>query len=75
MKTMRVESGGGDTASWRMAEDRAARVADTAFASLDAPVRRVTGPHTPVPYSKPLEDAFVPTPEDVVATTVKLLGV
>ena len=74
-KTNRIVIVDEDTPRCNMASDIAALVADRAFDSLDAPVKRVTGPHTPVPYSKPLEDAFVPSPEDVVATTVKLLGV
>jgi pyruvate dehydrogenase E1 component beta subunit len=73
-KTNRIVIVDEDTPRCNMATDIAALVADKAFDSLDAPIKRVTGPHTPVPYSKPLEDAFVPSPEDVVATTVALLG-
>ena len=35
--------------------------------SLDAPVARLTAPDTPVPFSPPLERAFIPQVEDVVA--------
>ena len=28
-------------------------VADKAFDSMDAPIKRDTGPHTPMPYNKP----------------------
>jgi len=38
----------------------AARITEHAFEFLDAPVRRVTAPDTPVPYSPPLEKAFRP---------------
>ena len=38
----------------------AARIADTAFASLDAPVRRVCTEDTPYAYSPPLEMFFLP---------------
>ncbi len=38
----------------------AALVAERAFEHLDAPVVRVAPPDTPVPYSPPLEDAFLP---------------
>ena len=44
----------------------AARAVDEGFWSLDAPVRRVTGPPTPVPYSPPLERAWLPTVERVL---------
>ena len=38
----------------------AALVAERAFEHLDAPVVRMAPPDTPVPYSPPLEDAFLP---------------
>src|SRR5690606_31465384 len=44
----------------------AARIADEAFADLDAPVRRVGGLFTPVPFADPLERAALPQDEDIV---------
>ena len=44
-----------------MAADIAALVAEKAFSSLKAPILKVTCPHTPVPFSPVLEDAYVPT--------------
>ncbi|MCC6224278.1 MAG: alpha-ketoacid dehydrogenase subunit beta [Thermoleophilia bacterium] len=43
----------------------AATVAEEAFESLDAPVRRIAAPDTPVPFSPPLERRFIPQVEDV----------
>jgi len=43
----------------------AALVAERAFESLDAPVMRVAPPDTPVPYSPPLEEHFLPNAEKV----------
>jgi len=43
----------------------AARMADTAFASLRAPIKRVAIPHVPVPFSVPLEDYVTPTTERI----------
>ena len=40
----------------------AAIVADEGFDSLDAPIKCVTAPHTPVPFSPPLEQAYIPSP-------------
>ncbi|SFE39491.1 pyruvate dehydrogenase E1 component beta subunit [Bacillus sp. OV194] len=57
-----------------MATDIAALIADKGFDSLDAPIKRVTAPHTPVPFSPPLEDLYLPTPEKVVAVVSELLG-
>ena len=38
----------------------AALIAERAFESLDAPVRRLGGLDTPIPFSPPLEDAYRP---------------
>ncbi|MER7499676.1 alpha-ketoacid dehydrogenase subunit beta [Nonomuraea pusilla] len=43
-----------------MAADVAALVATRAFGALRAPIRTVTPPHTPVPFSPVLEDVYVP---------------
>jgi 2-oxoisovalerate dehydrogenase E1 component beta subunit len=43
----------------------AALVAERAFEYLDAPVMRVAPPDTPVPYSPPLEEYFLPNAEKV----------
>jgi pyruvate dehydrogenase E1 component beta subunit len=49
-----------------IASDVAALCVDRGFDFLDAPVKRVTAPHTPVPFSGVLERLFIPTPERVV---------
>jgi len=43
----------------------AALVAERAFEYLDAPVVRLAPPDTPVPYSPPLEEDFLPNPGSV----------
>ncbi|MBI5836452.1 MAG: alpha-ketoacid dehydrogenase subunit beta [Candidatus Eisenbacteria bacterium] len=43
-----------------------ARIAEDALEYLDAPIRRITPPDTHVPYSPPLEEAFLPNAKDVV---------
>ena len=50
-----------------MATDIAALVADKAFAALKAPVRRVTAPHTPVPFAPALEKLYIPDPDRIAA--------
>ncbi len=47
------------------ATDIAALVADRGFDSLDAPIKLVTAPHTPVPFSPPLEQFYIPSPERI----------
>ena len=56
-----------------MASDIAALVAEEAFDYLDAPPRRITAPHAPVPYSRPLEALFVPSKERVVEAVHQIL--
>ena len=56
-----------------IASDISALVAEKAFDYLDAPPRRLNAPHTPVPYSMPLEALFVPTREMVVDAAVGVL--
>jgi pyruvate dehydrogenase E1 component beta subunit len=41
---------------------------------LNAPVKVVTAPHTPVPFSPALEDVYVPTPARVAAAVREALG-
>ncbi|MCP8967398.1 alpha-ketoacid dehydrogenase subunit beta [Ectobacillus ponti] len=57
-----------------IATDIAALVADKGFDTLDAPIKRITAPHTPVPFSPSLEDLYLPTPEKVVEAVSELLG-
>jgi len=59
-----VSEGAGD---FGVGAELAARAVDAGFWSLDAPVRRVHGAPTPVPYSPPLERAWLPSAERVVA--------
>lgn len=50
----------------------AAALAEKAFEWLDAPVLRVTAPDTPVPYSPPLEEAYLPNERTVLAAARRL---
>jgi pyruvate/2-oxoglutarate/acetoin dehydrogenase E1 component len=52
----------------------AAAVADRAIGSLDAPIRRLTGPDTPLPFAPHLEQQLVPSAERIVAEAQDLLG-
>ncbi|MDE2581969.1 MAG: alpha-ketoacid dehydrogenase subunit beta [Rhodospirillales bacterium] len=55
-----------------MAADIARLVAEEAFSSLKAPIRTVTPPHTPVPFSPALEDLYVPGPARIVEAATAL---
>ena len=56
-----------DTRTGGFGAEIAATVAEEAFEDLDAPVKRIAAPDTPVPFSPPLEKAFIPQVEDVTA--------
>ena len=44
-----------------MASDIAGLVAEEAFGALKAPIKLVTAPHVPVPFSPALEDIYIPS--------------
>ncbi|WP_420347420.1 alpha-ketoacid dehydrogenase subunit beta [Pelagibius sp.] len=48
-----------------IATDVAALVSEQAFGALKAPIRKVTPPHTPVPFAAELEDLYIPNPERI----------
>jgi 2-oxoisovalerate dehydrogenase E1 component beta subunit len=52
----------------------AAVIAEKAFEHLDAPVVRLAPPNVPVPFSPPLEDAFLPQIADIEAAVERLAG-
>jgi pyruvate/2-oxoglutarate/acetoin dehydrogenase E1 component len=60
--------------SYGVTAELAAVIAERAFYHLDAPVRRLGAMDVPVPFSPPLEDETVPTPETVAAAAVELCG-
>ncbi len=48
-------------------------VASDAFDYLDAPIKKVTAPHTPVPASPTLEALYLPTPDKIEVVVRDLL--
>jgi 2-oxoisovalerate dehydrogenase E1 component beta subunit len=55
-----------------IAAEVASTIAEKAFEHLDAPVVRLSPPNVPVPFSPTLEDAFLPSVEDIVGEVQKL---
>ncbi len=52
----------------------AARMADIGFDELDGPIVRVGAPFMPIPFSKPLERAYMPSVENLVAAVRRTLA-
>jgi 2-oxoisovalerate dehydrogenase E1 component beta subunit len=73
-KTSRVLLLHEDTRTGGLAGELAAIIAEKAFDFLDAPIARVTAPDCPVPFSPPLEEAFLPNRETVLRACRDLLA-
>jgi pyruvate dehydrogenase E1 component beta subunit/2-oxoisovalerate dehydrogenase E1 component len=50
------------------------RIVEQAFFDLDAPIARVCGAETPIPYPRHLETAAIPQVDDIVAAVRGLFG-
>jgi len=61
-----------DTRTGGIAGEIAAIVNEEIFEYLDGPVLRVTAPDTPVPYSPPLEEFFLPNKDKILTAARKL---
>lgn len=63
-----------DTRTGGIAGEITARVSETCFEWLDAPVLRVTAVDVPLPYSPPLEDYVLPQTSDIVRAVRRLVA-
>ena len=63
-----------DTRTGGIGAEIAATISEKAFEYLDGPILRVTAPDTPVPYSPPLEEAFLPNVEHRARPPAKARG-
>ena len=71
-KTNRVLIVHEDTRTGGVAGEITARINETAFEWLDAPVMRVTAADVPLPYSPPLEDYVLPQTPDIITAARRL---
>ena len=71
-KTSRVLVLSEEPRTGSLAGEVAARIAEAAFDWLDAPVARLTCLDTPVPYSPPMEEYYLPNVDKVVAEVRRL---
>jgi pyruvate/2-oxoglutarate/acetoin dehydrogenase E1 component len=61
-----------DVRTGGIAGELAAIIAEEAFEYLDGPIMRITAPDTPVPYSPPLEEFFLPKTSDIIRVARQL---
>ena len=71
-KTNRVIILHEDTKTGGIAGEVAAIINEECFDALDAPIARIASADTPVPFSPPLEEVFLPKMEDVVREARRL---
>ncbi|MFW2380913.1 MAG: alpha-ketoacid dehydrogenase subunit beta [Acidimicrobiales bacterium] len=56
-----------------LAAELAAGITEDCFYSLDAPVRRLSSADVPIPYAKHLEEAAIPTTDDIVGAAREII--
>jgi 2-oxoisovalerate dehydrogenase E1 component beta subunit len=61
-----------DVRTGGIAGELAAIIAEEAFEYLDGPIMRITAPDTPIPYSPPLEEFFLPKTSDIIRVARQL---
>ena len=61
-----------DVRTGGLAGELAALIAEEAFEYLDGPIMRITAPDTPVPFSPPLEEFFLPKTSDIIRVARQL---
>jgi len=57
-----------------MATDISALVCENVFGALKAPIKQVTPPHAPVPFSPALEDLYLPSVEKIEAAVKAVMN-
>lgn len=72
-KTRRLVVVDEDNPRCSMATDIAALAACKAFDQLDAPIRMVTAPHTPVPFSPAMEQFYIPDARQITDAVTSIV--
>ena len=57
-----------------MASEISSIIADKGFDFLDAPIKKVNSPHTPVPYNRDLEFLFMPSEKRVIEAVKEIVN-
>lgn len=72
-KTSKVLVAHEATRSCGVGAEVSALISEHVFEHLDAPIRRLTAPDVPIPFSPPLEQAVLPQPDDMKEAIRELL--
>jgi pyruvate/2-oxoglutarate/acetoin dehydrogenase E1 component len=73
-KTGRLIIASDDVRSGGIGSEIAAIVVEEAFDSLDSPILRVASADMPIPFSPPLEQAYMPNAQKIIEAAKRLIG-
>ncbi len=74
MRTGRLVIACDDVKTGGVGAEISASIVEEAFDYLDAPIVRVACPDTPIPFSPPLEQLYMPSPERIVEAVSQVMG-
>jgi len=73
-KTSRLIIASDDVKTGGVGAEISASVSENAFGYLDAPIARIACPDTPIPFSPPLEQLYIPNADKIVETAKTIIG-
>lgn len=73
-RTSRLIIASDDVKTGGVGAEISASVSENAFGYLDAPIARVACPDTPIPFSPPLEQLYMPSADKIVETAKAIMG-
>ena len=73
-RTSRLVIASDDVKTGGVGAEISASVSENAFGYLDAPIARIACPDTPIPFSPPLEQSYMPNADKIVETVKAIMG-
>jgi pyruvate dehydrogenase E1 component beta subunit len=73
-RTSRLIIASDDVKTGGVGAEISASVTENAFGYLDAPIARIACPDTPIPFSPPLEQLYMPNADNIVETAKTIMG-
>jgi pyruvate/2-oxoglutarate/acetoin dehydrogenase E1 component len=73
-RTSRLIVASDDVKTGGVGAEISASVSEAAFDYLDAPIKRVACPDTPIPFSPPLEQEYMPNAEKILQAVDEVMG-
>ena len=58
-----------------LASEITSLISEKCFNDLKGPIAKITAPHTPVPFSPPMEDFYIPSSEKIIKAANNLINV